>query len=411
MQKSRARGRLALSCSILGAGTLGSQSIPGTGGVSGPPAPGVVTVYDTGALAEALITTRDGIVGHWAPPAGMPLQHPGEAASNLARWEPAVRSQIFDFELLSRLGVTAWPRPQVSDKGAQRITLWHLNVDAPADPGGAVAVPPACRYQPLIAFDRPPEAVFQEQLAFMRSYADLRPDRVTEIVEAAPSVVPFMASVCYLRPDAKRWTMELIEVVLQLARYAEQRVKHGLACRRANEYSPQVQPIILTPGHGSLPSGHSAESFAVARVLSELLRAADIASANAAPPPYQGDGYALQLVRMAARIAVNRTVAGVHFPIDSIAGALLGLTLGEYFLARVRGGRYHAAHFDGTAADIGRRDFAWWEIYDPASAGLLFADGTEKTHPAVRRFDGETYAADDSPALTWLWERAVAEWT
>ena len=38
-------------------------------------------------------------------------------------------------------------------------------------------------------------------------------------------------------------------------------IKHALACRRPIEYSPQVQPMILTPSHGSLPSGHSTKSF------------------------------------------------------------------------------------------------------------------------------------------------------
>ena len=64
-------------------------------------------------------------------------------------------------------------------------------------------------------------------MQFLSTYADLRPDRAAEIVAQADVVVPFFASIGFLRPDAKRWTMELLEVVLQLARYVEQRVKHG----------------------------------------------------------------------------------------------------------------------------------------------------------------------------------------
>ena len=156
---------------------------------------------------------------------------------------------LFDFELVSRLGFSADAAPRRggvrAGAVARTVTVWHLE-------GGAAR---GCNYRPLIRFDRPPEAVFRQQLQFLSSYADLRPDRAAEIVTQAGSVVPFFASIGFLRPDAKRWTMELLEVVLQLARYVEQRVKHGLACRRPNEYSSQVQPIILTPGHGSLPVG------------------------------------------------------------------------------------------------------------------------------------------------------------
>ena len=50
------------------------------------------------------ITTRDGIVGIWGPPPGVPPQgeppqHDGENADNLRQWEPRFRATVFDFEL------------------------------------------------------------------------------------------------------------------------------------------------------------------------------------------------------------------------------------------------------------------------------------------------------------------------
>jgi membrane-associated phospholipid phosphatase len=370
--------------------------------------------YDSGGLADALITTRDGIVGSWSLPGSIPLQHPGETDSNMAEWEPRIRATVIDFELVSRLGFSAGPLPSPpgGDATARTISIWHLLVPPPANPGAR----PTGSYRPLARFDRPDEQVFQTQLQFLRAYADLRPDRATEIVQQLATFVPFLGSIAFLRPDAKRWTMELLEAVLRLAGYVEQRVKHGLACRRPNEYSPQVQPIILTPGHGSLPSGHATEAFAMALVLRQLLRTAGV-------NPYGDVSYGVQFMRLAARLAINRTVAGVHFPIDSISGALLGLTLGDYFLARVGASvghatprTYSAAHFDGGAAGIANRDFHWPHIYDVDRGVRWFRPRRPRvTHPSVRRFlprrNNVDLGADErSRPLEWLWGRALGEW-
>ena len=148
-----------------------------------------------------------------------------------------------------------------------------------------------------------------------------------------------------------------------MAIFVEMRFKHGLACRRPHEYSPQVQPIILTPAHGTLPSGHATEAFTAALVLWRLLRDADT-------KPYNHSSWGKQLMRLAARIAINRTVAGVHFPVDSAAGALLGLTLGQYLVNLCtypqKETTYESWCFDGTKYPD-NSDFRWNHLYDVAA--------------------------------------------
>ena len=89
-----------------------------------------------------------------------------------------------------------------------------------------------------------------------------------------PPVV-YWSTVLNLHPDRRRWTLELLGAALRLANLGEMRFKQALACRRPIEMSPQLQPMIQTPGHGSLPSGHATEAFIVAHVLWSLVDAAD----------------------------------------------------------------------------------------------------------------------------------------
>jgi hypothetical protein len=77
--------------------------------------------------------------------------------------------------------------------------------------------------------------------------------------------------------------------------------------------------------------GHATQAYAVAHVLKKLLGL----DPNPLAPKYPT--VINQLERQAARIATNRVVAGVHFPVDSMAGRMLGVALGEYFVGRCTG--------------------------------------------------------------------------
>jgi hypothetical protein len=200
----------------------------------------------------------------------------------------------------------------------------------------------------------------------------------------------------------------LIGLVLRLAKYAEMNFKNAFATLRPNERSPQIQPMIQTPIHGSFPSGHSTEATAVARVLYELV--IEGSTATAAEKRQLSE----QLFRQAARIAINRTVAGVHYPIDSMAGQLLGLSVADYILARF-------------GAGVGTGSVDAWEL--DASSKTQVPDGTDFTGNELLNFTTAarnpptTYALKinlgtgaitvpvaPSPNLNWLWNEARLEW-
>jgi hypothetical protein len=130
-----------------------------------------------------------------------------------------------------------------------------------------------------------------------------------------------------------------------------------------------------------LPSGHATEAFLVATWLRRLV------------PSANPENTAEQLRLQAGRIATNRVIAGVHFPVDSVAGRLLGETLAEYLIAR--------------CAD--NPTFAHRRFSGPLHAPDEDFNVSETAQPAFQTISPKLKTMP-SPLLKWLWDKAEAEW-
>jgi undecaprenyl-diphosphatase len=98
---------------------------------------------------------------------------------------------------------------------------------------------------------------------------------------------------------------DLVAGVLQFA------IKRAVGRSRPPLEYPAIDPLVGVPSTPSFPSGHATAAFACAVVL-----------ARAAPR------LAVPLLVLAALIAFSRDYVGVHYPLDTIAGAVLGTAIG-----------------------------------------------------------------------------------
>ena len=157
--------------------------------------------------------------------------------------------------------------------------------------------------------------------------------------------------------------------------------------------------MIPTPAHGCYPAAHAAEAFVVSTLLRQLLEAA-WGAPSASAKPSRLELYRT-LDRMAGRIAANRVVAGVHFPVDNLAGAALGQSFGEHLAARAKGAAaVHGAVVDGRG--VRSEDFHVDLILGGADWRRLPIGGRLGLH-------GIAYPKGPITTLNWLWEQAVQE--
>ena len=135
-----------------------------------------------------------------------------------------------------------------------------------------------------------------------------------------------------------------------------------------------------------LPARHGAPASTPHRVISVFSDTAAITSG----------AFAGFMRKQAAHIAINRTVAGMHFPIDSHAGRALGTSLGVYIASRCQ---------YASEAKAGVRTFAQRAFDADATALQSDFPGTLAPPDATTKFN-----APASDLLGWLWGKASEEW-
>jgi undecaprenyl-diphosphatase len=117
-------------------------------------------------------------------------------------------------------------------------------------------------------------------------------------------IVAAIAALYWRRPAIFLYVV-LADLVAGLSAFF---LRHAVGRERPSIRFPDPHPLVHVPNNPSFPSGHAATSFACAATLAWLT-----------PLPR------IPLFTLAALIAFSRVYNGVHYPLDVIGGAALGL--------------------------------------------------------------------------------------
>lgn len=145
-----------------------------------------------------------------------------------------------------------------------------------------------------------------------------REERMPEILSQMQDFRAFFDAITGLDRERAPYLYELIDTAWQWAEPYVMAVKNRVNEDRPFQRDALVGTVIPTPPHGSLPSGHATMATLTSELLIRVV--------------YQS-GTSLRIEqcdRLARRIAFNRVVAGVHFPMDSAVGYDLGRQLAAY---------------------------------------------------------------------------------
>jgi undecaprenyl-diphosphatase len=119
----------------------------------------------------------------------------------------------------------------------------------------------------------------------------------------------------------RRWGVLLLTfLAVALADWTSMAIKALVHRPRPPLRYPDPKTLVPLPHDGSFPSGHAATSFAAATILS-------FAFPRLAPA----------LLILASAVAFSRVYVGVHYPLDVIGGAALGVLVATALRQLVRG--------------------------------------------------------------------------
>ena len=144
---------------------------------------------------------------------------------------------------------------------------------------------------------------------------DLRRDHLPEIQAQAEGFTDVFHELLDSGNGRRPATATLVHAGIQIGAMTVMHYKAKFNRARPVHVYPALMPVIPTPPHPAFPSGHATQAHLV-RHLVVMAVGPDLQAAF--DPP---------LSALAARIAKNREIAGVHFPSDSAGGEALAAGL------------------------------------------------------------------------------------
>ncbi|HOV79891.1 MAG TPA: phosphatase PAP2 family protein [Bacillota bacterium] len=118
------------------------------------------------------------------------------------------------------------------------------------------------------------------------------------------------------RKETKRASVLMMLALLVSYLLGEEGLKTLFHRPRPFETLPGVHLLVFPPDTYSFPSGHAANAFACALVLARKIR-----------------NISLPVCIFAVIMAFSRVYVGVHYPLDVLAGALLGVACASFIIA------------------------------------------------------------------------------
>lgn len=162
----------------------------------------------------------------------------------------------------------------------------------------------------LAELEKQLRAGIHTQLIAVVDAAPERESRFAEIVQqhTAEGAISYWHAMLMLEPSYAPATCLLIRVARRVGELVGMCLKNEFRFPRPSQICPAIVPMIDPPAHPSFPSGHALQG----RLMSLVLR-----DVRGVLPQARR-----LLDELADRVAMNRIIAGLHYPLDNEAGVM-----------------------------------------------------------------------------------------
>jgi hypothetical protein len=194
----------------------------------------------------------------------------------------------------------------------------------------------------LEPLERQLRATIDQELVAVLDAAPERESRFAEIIQqhTAEGAISYWHGMLMLDPSYAPATCLLIRVARRVGELVGMCLKHEFRFPRPSQLCPAIVPMVDPPAHPSFPSGHALQGRLISLVLKDVRGV--LPQANEL------------LDELAERVALNRTIAGLHYLKDNRAGVLAAeevherLKGGDLFTALVRRAKRELYTRDGS---------------------------------------------------------------